>query len=119
MGKASRAKGRRGESAVVDLLTARDWSVADLTAGKAGEDLLVVDPDGVTWAVEVKTTKAITTAHRSQAMAQAQARRAARWMLVSKIEGTSSWLVQRQGQRPVVWHAQNSVLSSDETGDQE
>ena len=102
MGKASRAKGRRGESAAIDLLTSRDWTVADLTGGKAGEDLLAVDPDGVTWAVEVKTTKSITVQHRAQAMAQAKSRRA-RWMLVSKIEGTACWLVQRQAIRPVVW----------------
>lgn len=109
MGKASRAKGRRGESAAIDILTARDWTVADLTAGKAGEDLLAVDPDGVTWAVEVKTTKTITTQHRSQAMAQATARRA-RWMLMSKIQGTSCWLVQRQGNRPMVWCNQHEEV---------
>ena len=27
------------------------------------------------------------------------------WMLLSKIAGTSSWLVQRQGMAPVVWTA--------------
>ena len=102
MGKAARSKGRRGESQAIDLLTSRDWLVADLTAGKAGEDLLATDPDGVVWAVEVKMTKAITLAHRQQAQRQAQARKA-RWMLMSHIEGTSSWLVQQQGRVPTVW----------------
>ncbi len=104
MGKAARAKGRRGESQAIDLLTSRDFTVADLTCGKAGEDLLATDPHGVTWAVEVKTTKTITVTHRQQAMQQAKARKA-RWMLLSHIEGTSCWLVQRQGHKPTVWCA--------------
>ena len=41
-------------------------------------------------------------AHRQQAMRQAQARKMP-WMLASKIAGTGSWLVQRQGDRPVCW----------------
>ena len=107
MGKAARAKGRRGEAQAIALLMDRDYVVADLTAGKAGEDLLATDPDGKTWAVEVKMTKAITTIHRRQAMEQARNRRAA-WMLLSHIDGTSSWLVQRKGHSPVVWSNKNN-----------
>jgi hypothetical protein len=57
---------------------------------------------GRTYSVEVKNTTAITTAHRKQAMEQA-ARSKLPWLLLSKIAGTSSWLVQRQGEKPVVW----------------
>lgn len=103
MSKASRNKGRRGQQAAQDLLRSRDWSVAELNAGTAVEDFIAVSPDGRSYSVEVKNTVAITTAHRSQAMAQAKARKLP-WMLLSKIGGTSSWLIQRQGERPIVWH---------------
>lgn len=103
MTKASRDKGRRGQREAQDLLKSRDWSTAELNGGTAVEDLIAVSPDGKSYSVEVKNTVAITTAHRAQAMAQAKARKLP-WMLLSKIAGTSSWLVQRQGDRPVVWH---------------
>lgn len=103
MSKASRDKGRRGQREAQALLTSRDWRTAELNAGTAVEDMIATDPDGKAWAVEVKNTVAITTAHRQQAMTQAKARRLP-WMLLSKIAGTSSWLVQRQGHRPAVWH---------------
>jgi hypothetical protein len=45
---------------------------------------------------------AITVAHRKQAMEQAKRRRLP-WLLMSKVAGTSSWLVQREGDKPVVW----------------
>ena len=102
MGAFSRSKGRRGQSAFSAILTARDWVIADLSAGKASEDLLATDPDGNTWAVEVKNTATITPAHLKQAKEQAEKRRA-RWMLANHLEGTSCWLVRRQGERPVVW----------------
>lgn len=103
MSKASRDKGRRGQREAQALLQSRDWRTAELNAGTAVEDMIATDPDGKAWAVEVKNTVAITTAHRAQAVAQGKARRLP-WMLLSKIAGTSSWLVQRQGQRPAVWH---------------
>ena len=103
MSKASRDKGRRGQRDAQDLLQSRDWSTAELNGGTAVEDLIAVSPDGKSYSVEVKNTVSITTAHRAQAMAQAKARKLP-WMLLSKIAGTSSWLVQRQGERPVVWH---------------
>lgn len=102
-GKASRSKGRRGQTAFAALLAERDWTHVETASGKATEDFLAIDPNGNTWAVEVKNTAAITTAHRNQAMEQAKARRA-RWMLASHIDGTGSWLIQAQGKRPVVWH---------------
>ena len=104
-GKSTRAKGRRGETEAKALLSSRDWVVADLSAGLSTEDLLSTDPDGKVWAVEVKNTATITQAHRKQAQEQGKKRRAA-WMLMSKIAGTSSWLIQRQGEKPAVWHNQ-------------
>jgi hypothetical protein len=52
--------------------------------------------------VEVKNTASIATAHRKQAMDQA-AKKKLPWLLISHIAGTSSWLIQRQGEHPVVW----------------
>lgn len=105
MSKAARNKGRRGQREAQNLLTGRDWTCAELNSGTAVEDLIAVDPAGQSWSVEIKNTVAITVAHRAQAMAQAKERRLP-WMLLSKIGGTSCWLVQRQGHRPAVWHEQ-------------
>lgn len=101
-GKATRSKGRRGQTAAANLLRDRDWSVADLSAGIASEDILATDPDGKSWAVEVKNCASITPAHLKQAMEQAKKRRLP-WMLLNKIAGTACWLVRRQGIDPVVW----------------
>ena len=110
-GRASRNKGRRGQTEFAALLAARDWTHVETAAGKASEDFLAIDPDGTTWAVEVKNTSAITAAHKAQAMEQAKARRA-RWMLASHISGSSSWLIQRQGMRPAVWHSSDQGESN-------
>lgn len=113
MSKASRDKGRRGQREAQALLAYRDWRTAELNAGTAVEDMIATDPDGKAWAVEVKNTISITTAHRAQAMAQGNARRLP-WMLLSKIAGTSSWLVQRKGHRPAVWHESTDQHENDE-----
>ena len=84
------------------MLTSRDWTVHDLTSGVSSADLIAVDPNEKTWCIEVKGTISITTAHRSQAMAQGKKSRLP-WMLVSVIHGTGCWLVQRQGCAPTVW----------------
>jgi hypothetical protein len=103
MGKFARDKGRRGQTAAKALLTSRDWAIAELAAGIDSEDVLATDPSGTLWAVEVKNCAGILPAHLKQAMEQGKRRRA-RWMLMNKLEGTSSWLVRRQGYAPVVWH---------------
>ena len=100
----ARSKGRRGQQEAIALLESRDFSVAELNHGKATEDMWACDLNGgKTYSVEVKNTAAITTAHRKQAQTQA-AKSKLPWLLMSHIAGTSSWLVQRQGERPVVWH---------------
>ena len=115
-GAATRRKGRVGQLAARHLLMDHDWTVAELNGGTAVEDFISTDPTGLAWAVECKNTAAITTAHRKQAMDQAKARRM-RWMLLSHIAGTSSWLVQRQGLRPVVWHEGGGFLTDDSDDD--
>lgn len=102
MGKAARAKGRRGQTMFTAMLRQRDWAVAELAAGMETEDLIATDPAGKLWSVEVKNQAVISHAHRQQAQEQAKARRLP-WLLASKISGTDCWLVQRQGLRPQVW----------------
>lgn len=101
-GKYTRDKGRRGQTEAKNLLLDRDWTVADLSAGIDCEDLIAVDGDGKSWCVEVKNCAGILPAHLKQAREQAK-RRKLPWMLMSKIEGSSSWLVRRQGCEPAVW----------------
>ena len=103
-GRATRNKGRRGQQEAKRLLADRDWRVIEANSGEAEADMLAIDTAGKTWLVEVKNTAAITTTHRQQAIRQAQAKRLP-WMLASRIHGTSSWLIQRQGMRPIVWSA--------------
>jgi hypothetical protein len=86
-----------------------DWSTVPVSAGYKAEDLIGVDPFGVTWSVEVKNCVSITVAHRQQAMEQAKARKLP-WCLMSKIHGTRFWLIQRQGMNPVVWFEKGSLL---------
>src|SRR5574340_299586 len=108
MGKSQRAKGSRGQCAAANMLRDRDWEVEVLTCGMMHEDLIAFDYHihsnrvGRRYSVEVKNCKSITTAHRAQAMKQAK-ERGLPWMLMSHIEGTSYWLVQRQGESPVLW----------------
>jgi hypothetical protein len=103
MSKAQRDKGRRGQLEARHMLQSRDWSVAELNGGTSAEDFVACDlVGGKTYSVEVKNTVAITVAHRKQAMEQAKRRRLP-WLLMSKVAGTSSWLVQREGDKPVVW----------------
>lgn len=103
MTAASRSKGRKGQREAFELLKSLDWMPAELNGGTVVEDFIATDRHGRAWSVEVKNTIAITTTHRKQAQAQAKARRLP-WMLMSHIEGTRSWLVQRCGMRPAVWH---------------
>ena len=102
-GLAPRRKGRRGEAAAKRLLADHDYALlADTTAGLCSDDLVVQSADGCVWSVEVKNCRNIQVAQFA-----GQARRNAgkkRWMLMCKINQTSSWLVLRKGMRPTVWH---------------
>jgi len=103
MGAASRRKGARGQCEFSHMLTSRDWEVDPIACGMQREDLLATDRFGRRWSVEVKMTSAIIPAHRRQAQEEAKAR-GLPWMLANHIEGTESWLVQRQGEPPIIWH---------------
>lgn len=109
MSKASRDKGRRGQTAAANLLKDRDWIIVPVTAGVKCEDIVGTDGMGRQWSIEVKNCVNITQAHVAQAKEQAKARRLP-WMLMSKIAGTSSWLIQQQGMRPSIWHEKESLL---------
>ena len=106
-GRMSRNKGARGQSEFKAMLLDRDWMVDTLTVGIESGDLIATDPSGVMWCVEVKNCAGILPAHKKQAMDQAKKRRIP-WLLASKIAGSSSWLVQRQRELPIVWHAKES-----------
>ena len=103
MGKASRDKGARGQSMFANMLRARDWTVDPIASGIKREDLIATDAWGYKWSVEVKNCLDITRVHRDQAIEQARKRKLP-WMLASKISGTRSWLVQRRGKPPTIWH---------------
>ena len=115
-GRATRDKGRRGQQAAKRLLADRDWRVIEANSGEAEADMLAIDTAGRTWLVEVKNTAAITTAHRQQAIRQAVAKRLP-WMLMSKITGTSEWLIQRRGESSVVWREKDGILELAVRGD--
>ena len=104
-GKTSRNKGRRGETAAKRLLQDRDYTIlADTTAGIATDDLLAQDSSGAIWSVEVKYRKTIEpTKFAGQARFQVRNKKL-RWMVLAHIEGTSSWMVLRQGLQPAVWN---------------
>lgn len=103
MGKLSRTKGRQGQSCFSNMLRDRDYNVIDTSVGMSVEDCVAIAPDGTLWACEIKKTVMIVPAHLKQAMEQAKNRKV-RWLLANHISGTSSWLVRRQGMKPVVWH---------------
>ena len=109
-GKASRAKGVRGQSQAANLLRDRDWIVDQITAGIGSHDFTATDTARKTWAVEVKNCAGIIPAHKRQAIEQAKARRLP-WMLMSKISGSSSWLIQRQSAVPAIWHEKEDTFS--------
>ncbi len=108
-GKASRAKGARGQTTAANLLRDRDWVIDQVTAGISSHDFTGTDLQGKTWAIEVKNCAGILPGHKKQAMEQGKQRRLP-WMLMNKIAGSSSWLIQRQGEKPCVWHEKDQSM---------
>lgn len=104
-GKTTRNKGKIGERTAKALLVDHDYSIiADTTAGLSTGDLVVKAPDGIVYDVEVKNRRIINVP-----MFLGQARKNAgrsklAWMVMCKIETTSSWLVLRKGEKPTTWH---------------
>ena len=102
-GKASRDKGRRGETTARHILESRDYSCEDMSAGRSSCDILAIDTRGTVWCVEVKRRDVIPVKDaREQAIRNTK--RGTRWMVMCHIQGTRSWLVLRQNEKPVVWH---------------
>jgi hypothetical protein len=102
-GKATRAKGRRGETAAKRLLADRDYTIlADTSAGLSTDDLVVMDAAGKVWSVEVKNTVSINVkVNREQARKNCGKNH---WMLLCRIDQEGAWLVFRKGERVSVWH---------------
>lgn len=102
-GLKSRRKGRAGQTTFAAMLRDRDWGIIETSAGQKVEDIVATCPDGTTYSVEVKKRRVIDMlAFRTQAMTQAAARKLP-WMVAAHVEGSSSWLVWRKGEPPVVW----------------
>ena len=104
-GARQRNKGKVGERTAKYLLADHDFQViADTTAGLSTGDLVAKDQDGTIYDVEVKNRRMINVP-----MFLGQARKNADrsklpWMLMCKIETTSSWLILRKGEKPTIWH---------------
>ena len=105
MGKMSRSKGSRGQTAAKHLLQDRDWQVIPTSAGYDSEDFCCLNPQtgGALWAVEVKMCKLIDIPKFVRQAQQQAKRRKAMWMLMCHVHGTKSWLVMRQGDKPTIW----------------
>jgi len=105
MGKHSRSKGKRGERKARELLSDKDWNILANTAdGEECEDIIAMCPNDRLYSIEVKNRKAIdVTAFKKQASNNAK-KKELLWMIMAKIEGSRSWLIWRQGERPIVWH---------------
>lgn len=103
-GRSNRRRGRETQCEAAKILTERDWSLIETSAGHAVEDIVATDPQGKTWSVEVKNHKLINlAAFRKQAMEQAE-RRKLPWLLMAKIEGEAgAFLVLRKGDGATVW----------------
>lgn len=104
-GKTTRNKGRVGERTAKALLADHDYTViADTTAGLSTGDLVVQSPEGTTYDVEVKNRKIIDIPMFIGQARKNASRSKLPWMVMAKIETTSSWLVIRKGERPTTWH---------------
>ena len=107
-GRQSRAKGRQGETTARHMLEERDYECEDLSAGRASCDILACSSKGVWFSVEVKNRDVIPVLD-ARKQARQNAKRGTRWMTMCHIAGSRSWLVERQGERPTVWHERESA----------
>ena len=104
MGSKSRNKGKRGERAARDLLGDNDWNILANTAdGDECEDIIAIYPSDKLYSIEVKNRKVIDMpSFKKQASTNAKKKKLS-WMVMAKIEGSSSWLIWKQGEKPIVW----------------
>lgn len=105
-GNAARSKGRKGEREAKALLKDKDFTIlADTTGGLSTGDLVAKGPSGTVYDVEVKNRKVVNVAQFvGQARKNAE-RSKVDWMVLAKLDGTSSWLVLAKNRLPVVWHS--------------
>jgi Holliday junction resolvase len=110
MSKKSRSKGKRGEREARDLLCDRDWIILANTAdGSECEDIIATCPKGTVRSIEVKNRKYIKMVEfKKQAMENANKKKLP-WMVMAKIEGSSSWLIWMKGERLTVWHEKRKI----------
>lgn len=113
-GSRARNKGRIGERTAKRLLVDHDFTIlADTTAGLATGDLVVKAPDGIIYDVEVKNRAMINVpVFLGQARKNSGKSKLA-WMLMCKIETTSSWLILRKGEKPTTWHEKTKEENHD------
>ena len=104
-GSRARSKGRNGERTAKRLLVDHDYTIiADTTAGLSTGDLVVQSPDGTIYDVEVKIRRVINVPLFLDQSRKNAGKSKLAWMVMCKIETTSSWLVLRKGEKPVTWH---------------
>ena len=104
-GSKIRSKGRIGERTAKRLLIDHDYTIiADTTAGLSTGDLVVQSPEGTLYDVEVKNRRLINVPLFLEQARKNAGRSKLAWMVMCKIETTSSWLVLRKGEKPVTWH---------------
>lgn len=108
MSKKSRTKGRQGESAAKMLLKDRDWIIiADCTSGIDTADLIAEKSFVGIYCIEVKCRKLINMPEFRKQARQNAKKIKKKWMLMVKIEGSSSWLVEMQDHPKnyiTIWH---------------
>ena len=111
MGKMQRNKGRRGETMAKTLLTERDWTVVDLSAGCNDADLLAICPEtNITYLVEVKNQKLLKWEDwQRQAIEQGNKRKLP-WMLMVKLPGYNSWIIARKNLQPSIWRGREATV---------
>jgi Holliday junction resolvase-like predicted endonuclease len=104
-GKTIRDKGRKGEREAKLLLQDKDYTIlADTTAGLSTGDLLVRSPDDITYDCEVKNRRILNISEFVGQARKNSAKNKTEWMVMAKIDGTSSWLVLAKNKLPVTWH---------------
>jgi hypothetical protein len=108
MGKASRAKGRRGESEALLLFQERGFTLSDCTAGKSTEDHFGLDPNGHAVSIEVKNRVTWNIPEfRKQARENARKRgKRVHWVIALRVPNhTGVWYVEGTNLRPTIWRA--------------
>lgn len=105
MGKSQRSKGKRGERKARELLADKDWVIIANTAdGDECEDIIAQCPSGKFHSIEVKNRKIIHMPEFKQQASRNAKKKKLPWMIMAKIETSSSWLIWKQGEPPRVWH---------------